>query len=41
VSSLGGVKELGGEAAEPEQVGVGRYAICKDQGVEFGLFEFA
>jgi hypothetical protein len=37
VSSPGGVKELGGEAAEPEQVGVGRYALCKDhQGVEFG-----
>jgi hypothetical protein len=36
------VKELGGEAGEPEKAGVGRFAMCKDdQGVEFGIIEFA
>jgi uncharacterized protein len=36
------VRELGGEAGEPEQAGVGRFSVCKDdQGVEFGIFEFS
>ena len=36
------VKELGGEAGEAKETGMGRYALCKDdQGVEFGIFEFA
>ena len=39
-AALARVRELGGEAGEPEQAGVGRFAICKDdQGVEFGIHE--
>ena len=40
LEAIAKVKELGGEAGEPQKAGVGRYAICKDdQGVEFGIFE--
>ncbi len=39
-SAIARVRELGGEAGEPEQAGVGRFAICKDdQGSRFGLHE--
>jgi len=34
------VRELGGEPGEPQQAGVGRFSVCRDdQGVEFGIFE--
>ena len=36
------VRELGGEAGEPQQAGAGRFSVCKDdQGVEFGIFEMS
>jgi predicted enzyme related to lactoylglutathione lyase len=33
------VRELGGEAGEPQSTEVGHYSVCTDdQGVEFGIF---